>query len=187
MHLSHRFASASKPAAQKSFDCCLSHFRTSVQPHRPWENSRPSCESSDAKKKNTSHRKQGKNSLWISFALGPFVHKKDNRTPFFGSTLLKLGRRSDYWNQPLNMRMRVSYPDYHETGLCFYLVIHIESLLHLLELFYVLFTDWNKPSPAEGSEIPSWGVPLPSTEKACAVDDGVSGFRVCSLVHTFLA
>jgi hypothetical protein len=30
IHLSHRFTSASRPAAQKSFDCCLSHFRTPV-------------------------------------------------------------------------------------------------------------------------------------------------------------
>jgi hypothetical protein len=29
IHFSHRFTSASKPAAQKS-SCCLSHFRTSV-------------------------------------------------------------------------------------------------------------------------------------------------------------
>jgi hypothetical protein len=28
IHLSHRFISASKPAEQKSSDCCLSHFRT---------------------------------------------------------------------------------------------------------------------------------------------------------------
>jgi hypothetical protein len=29
-HLSHRFANGSKPAAQKSFGCRLSHFRMSV-------------------------------------------------------------------------------------------------------------------------------------------------------------
>jgi hypothetical protein len=29
IHLSHRFISASKPATQKSFGCCLSHFCTS--------------------------------------------------------------------------------------------------------------------------------------------------------------
>jgi hypothetical protein len=28
IHFSHRFTSASKPAALKSFDCCLSYFRT---------------------------------------------------------------------------------------------------------------------------------------------------------------
>jgi hypothetical protein len=30
VHMPHRFTSASKPATQKSFDCYLSHFRTSV-------------------------------------------------------------------------------------------------------------------------------------------------------------
>jgi hypothetical protein len=43
----------------------------------------------------------------------------------FGSILLKHGRHFDNWNQPLNMRMRVCY-----------LVIHIENLLHSLQLFY---------------------------------------------------
>jgi hypothetical protein len=39
-------------------------------------------------------------------------------------------------NQPLNMRMRVCYLDCHEAGLCCYLVIHIEILLHPWQLFY---------------------------------------------------
>jgi hypothetical protein len=30
IHLSNRFTSASKPALEKRFDCCLSHFRASV-------------------------------------------------------------------------------------------------------------------------------------------------------------
>jgi hypothetical protein len=30
IHFSHRFTSASKPAAYKSFGSCLSHFRTSA-------------------------------------------------------------------------------------------------------------------------------------------------------------
>jgi hypothetical protein len=34
------------------------------------------------------------------------------------------------------MRMRVCYPDCHEAGLCYYyLVIHIENLLRLLQRF----------------------------------------------------
>jgi hypothetical protein len=36
----------------------------------------------------------------------------------------------------MNMRMRVWYLDCHETGLCCYLVIHIENQLHPLQLFY---------------------------------------------------
>jgi hypothetical protein len=56
----------------------------------------------------------------------PFRPQKNshNRTLFFGSTLLKNGRYSDFWNQPLNMRMRVCYLDSHEAGLCCYPVIH---------------------------------------------------------------
>jgi hypothetical protein len=42
----------------------------------------------------------------------------------------------DYWNRPLNMGIHVCYKDYHEAGLCCYLVIHIENLLHPLQLFY---------------------------------------------------
>jgi hypothetical protein len=54
----------------------------------------------------------------------------------FGITLLKHGRHFDYWNCPLNMRMRVCYLDFHKAGLCCYLVIHTENLLQLLQLFY---------------------------------------------------
>jgi hypothetical protein len=61
--------------------------------------------------------------------------KPHNRTLFFGSTL-KHGRHFDYWNQHLNMRMCVCHLDYHETGLCCRLVIHIENLLCPLQLFY---------------------------------------------------
>jgi hypothetical protein len=59
--------------------------------------------------------------------LSPFARNKKahNRTLLFGSTLLKHGRRFDYCNQPLNMRVRVCYPHCHEAGPCCYLVIHI--------------------------------------------------------------
>jgi hypothetical protein len=62
--------------------------------------------------------------------------KTQNRKLHFGITLLKQGRHFDYWNQPLNMCMRVCYVDCHETGLCCYLVMHIEKLLRPLQLFY---------------------------------------------------
>jgi hypothetical protein len=52
------------------------------------------------------------------------------------SKILEHCRHFDYWNQPLNMRMRVSYVDCHEAGLCCYLVIHIANLLRPLQLFY---------------------------------------------------
>jgi hypothetical protein len=54
------------------------------------------------------------------------------------------GRHFDYWNQPLNVCMRVYYLDCHEAGLCCHLVIHTENVLHPLQLFYSicdLFTD----------------------------------------------
>jgi hypothetical protein len=51
-------------------------------------------------------------------------------------TLLKHGRHFDYWNQSLNMSIRVCYLDCHEAGLCCYVVIHIENLLHPLQLLY---------------------------------------------------
>jgi hypothetical protein len=54
----------------------------------------------------------------------------------FCSISLKHGHHFDYWNQPLNMCTRVCYLDCHEAGLCWYLVIHIENLLYLLQLFY---------------------------------------------------
>jgi hypothetical protein len=54
----------------------------------------------------------------------------------FRYSLLKHGRHFYYWNQTLNLRMRVCYPDCHEAGLCCYLVIHIEKALHILQLFY---------------------------------------------------
>jgi hypothetical protein len=64
------------------------------------------------------------------------IKKPHNRTLRFGSTLFKHGRHFFYWNQRLNMRMRLCYLDCHEAGLCCYLVIHIENLLPQLQTFY---------------------------------------------------
>jgi hypothetical protein len=61
--------------------------------------------------------------------------KTQNRTLLFGSKI-KHVRHFDYWNQPLNMRMRVCYLDCHEAGLCCYLVIHMKNLLRPLQPFY---------------------------------------------------
>jgi hypothetical protein len=65
-----------------------------------------------------------------------YPQKPRNRMLPFDSTLLKHCRYFDYWNQPLIMRMRVYYLDCYEAGLCCYLVIHTENLLHQLQLFY---------------------------------------------------
>jgi hypothetical protein len=62
--------------------------------------------------------------------------KKHNRMLLLGSILLKHSHHFDYWNQPLNMLMRVCYLDCHEVGLSCYLVIHIENILCPLQLFY---------------------------------------------------
>jgi hypothetical protein len=66
----------------------------------------------------------------------PPKKKTHNRTLLFDSTLLKHGRHFDYWNYPLNIRLRLCYLECHEAGLCCYLVIRIENLLHPLHLFY---------------------------------------------------
>jgi hypothetical protein len=66
--------------------------------------------------------------------------KAHNRTLLFGSTLLKHGPRYDYWNQRLNMRMRVYYLNCHEAGLCCYLVIHIRR--KRITSIYDWFTDY---------------------------------------------
>jgi hypothetical protein len=63
--------------------------------------------------------------------------KTHNRTLLFSSIHTpQLRCHFNYWNQPLNMSMRVCYLDCHEAGLCCYLVIHIENLLRSLRLLY---------------------------------------------------
>jgi hypothetical protein len=65
-----------------------------------------------------------------------FCPQKKKRTLLFGSTPLKHSRHFDYWNNPVNMRMHLCYLGCHEGGLCCYLVIHRENLLHPLQLIY---------------------------------------------------
>jgi hypothetical protein len=132
------FTSALKPHNIKSFNFCLGHFRTSVF-HVSWPSCEPLCAT------NTSHHKQG-TFLYeypLHLVLLPTRNAHQN-TALIGSTLLKNGCHLDYWNQLLNMRMHVCYLDCYEAVLCCYLVIHIENLLHPLQLFYFhcdLFTD----------------------------------------------
>jgi hypothetical protein len=138
MHLSHRFTSASKCAAYKSFHCCLTHFHTSVSTFSSSaKHLSPSCELPFTT--NTSHHKEETFVYEMSFALSELFcpQKMHSRTLLFGSTLLKHGCHFYYWNQPLNMRMRICYLDCHEAGLYCYLVIHIENLLCPLQLFYL--------------------------------------------------
>jgi hypothetical protein len=83
---------------------------------------------------NTSHRKQE------TFLYEDLYHwvllPTKKKTLLFGIILLTRGRYFDYRNQPLNMSMRLCYLDCHEAGLCCYLVMHIETQLHSLQLFY---------------------------------------------------
>jgi hypothetical protein len=113
---------------------CLSHFRSTIPTSSSSaKRSPPSCE--PLYSTNTSHRKQ--ETFLYEYPLHWVIlptEKAHNRTLLFGSILLKHRRHFDYWNQPLNMR--VCYLDCHETGLCCYLVIHIEILLRPLQLFY---------------------------------------------------
>jgi hypothetical protein len=139
IHLSNCFTSASKPAAQKSFHCCLRNFRTWSSIISDFRNvlegiSRPNCEPVYVTTLPTVNMKHFlMNILCIeSFC----TQEKHNRTVFFGSTLFNHGRQFDWRNQSLNMRMRVCYLDCHGADLCCYLVIHIENLLLPLQLFY---------------------------------------------------
>jgi hypothetical protein len=118
------------------FDYCFSQFRKSV--------------STSSHQRNVCHQlwtalcgkhslpQTGSISLWMSFALSPFAHKKKkhNRTLFFSIALLEHGHHFGYWKQPMNMSMRLCYLACHDAGLCCYLVVHIESLLRPLPLFY---------------------------------------------------
>jgi hypothetical protein len=92
--------------------------------------SRPSCDL--LKATNISHRKQEIFLYKYPLQRVLLPPKTHNRTPIFGGILLKHGRHFDYCNPPLNLSMLVCYLDCHESGLCCYLVIHIENLLRPL-------------------------------------------------------
>jgi hypothetical protein len=83
----------------------------------------------------TSHHKQG--CFLYEYTLHwVLLHTKTHNIPLLsGGTLLKHGRHFDYWNRPLNMRIRVCYLDCDEAGVCCYLVLRIENLLRPLQLF----------------------------------------------------
>jgi hypothetical protein len=107
--------------------------------------SRPSCEPVYAT--NTSHCKQ-ETFLWMSFSIVSFCPQRThNRTQPLGSAVLRHGRHFDYWNQPLNMHMRICYLDCHEAAMCWYLVVHMGNLLHPLQLSYFYLWPFYWPSP----------------------------------------
>jgi hypothetical protein len=139
IHLSHSCKGASKTPAQKSFDCCLCHFRTCSGIICHFRTSLKECLDPVV----NLFRRQNLHTInWKHFLMNILCiesscpQKTHKRTLLFGSTLLKHCRHFDYCNQPLNMRISLCYLDGHEAGLCCSLVIHIENLLHVLQLFY---------------------------------------------------
>jgi hypothetical protein len=86
--------------------------------------SRPSCELLYAT--NTSHRKQ--ETFLYEYPL-PTKNAQQNAALQYYTP--QHSRHFDYCNQPLNMCLCICCLDCHEAGLCCYLVIHVENLLHL--------------------------------------------------------
>jgi hypothetical protein len=136
--LSHRFTIESKPAASKSFDCSLSHFRTSSGICDFRTSVREFLDPVVNRfKQQTLPTVNTKHFFMSIICIETFCPQNTHsRTLLFSSILLKHGRHFDYRNRPLNMRMRACYLDYHEAGQCCYLVTHIENLLRPLQLFY---------------------------------------------------
>jgi hypothetical protein len=50
---------------------------------------------------------------------------------------LRYFRHFDYWNQPLNMSMRVCYLYCHEAGLCCYLAIRMKPITSVTVVFHL--------------------------------------------------
>jgi hypothetical protein len=109
IHLSHRFTSASKPAAQKSFEVLSQPLPRPVRHQLQLSNaleriSQPSCWTALSDKHFPPQT--GNISLWISFTL---TIEGCSSVVYFSST----GPHFDYWNLPLNMCMHVCYLDVH--------------------------------------------------------------------------
>jgi hypothetical protein len=138
MHMSHRFTSASKPAAYSLLTVVLATCTPLFQPLRHQRKvchvSRPSCEPLYVT--NNSHRKQEIFIYKHPFYWVPLPTKMHKRMLLFGTIPLKHGRQFDYRNPPLDMGMRVCFLNCHAAGLFCYLDIHIEIILRPLRLFY---------------------------------------------------
>jgi hypothetical protein len=119
IHLSHRFTSASKPAAQKA-DCCLSHLRfnffviVGTFATQLWT----------ALRDKHFAPKTGHTFIYANPLHQVFCPQKcitERRISVVHT--LKHGSHFDHWNHSLRKRRRVCYLDCHEAGLCCYLVI----------------------------------------------------------------
>jgi hypothetical protein len=137
--MSHRFINTSKQGAQMYFDCCLGHFRTSVSTSSSSAKRLPSsCELLYAT--DTSNSKQGPflYEYSLHWVLLPITKRALERcfsvfTPQTRSPFSLLKPASEYGR----------YLDDHEAGLCRCLVIYIQNLLHLLQLFYLHLWPFN--------------------------------------------
>jgi hypothetical protein len=90
---------------------------SSVTFERPWENF--STQLWTAKTLPTVNNKHFLMNIPYIVTFGP--KQTHNITLLFGSTCLKHGRHFGYWNE------RVCYLDFHESGLCCYLLIHMDN------------------------------------------------------------
>jgi hypothetical protein len=125
IHLFHRFISASKTSSIQVIWLLsqpLLHLRSSTK------HLSSSCESICVT--DTSHRQQSS------------CPQETRKRKLLCATSFWHGLHFDNWNQSLNMRMRVCCLHCHEAGLCCYLVIHIENLLHSLQLFLFPFVTY---------------------------------------------
>jgi hypothetical protein len=126
IQLSHRFTGASKPAAQKSLDCCLSQFGTSVSTSSSSaKRLPPSCERLYAEK--TSHHPHFFMNIHCIESFHPQKkHKRRCSSLVHSSSMVDiLTTKTTLWTWSC-----VSYLDCHEGELRWYLVIHIEHLSH---------------------------------------------------------
>jgi hypothetical protein len=140
------------------------------------------------------------------FALSHFDDiKTHNETLLFGTTSLKHGSHFDYWNQTLNIRMRVCYLDCYEAGLCCYLVIHIQIyyvhysclcqfVAYILTRirFFVVFPSPSRLIPRLSLELQSESLPIhltstegPNLVSLCFGGGGVASVRLCPVSGTY--
>jgi hypothetical protein len=138
IRMSNHFTSVSKPVTQRSFECCLSHFHTSVS-NFALSAKRLAGFSTQLRTVLREKHFPLKQEIFLykyQFHLDLFLQKTHNSALFTSSTLLKQGLHFDYWNSPLDMSMCDCYLHWHEAGLYCYILIHTEITLHLLRLFY---------------------------------------------------
>jgi hypothetical protein len=124
--------------SQEVFRLCLSHFRTSVLTSSSSAKLLPcfSTQLWNALRNKHFLPWSWNISLWISFALSPFAHRKRttercSSVVQTSSTVAVLTTETNLWTC-----MFVCYIHCHKAGLCCYLVRHMYNLIRPLQLFY---------------------------------------------------